>query len=87
MPTVVIARHVRKTPRWKRKSDRSRRPSGCNRPHPEAFDVSQETLATHELYGLERGATGGFGWQCLVARRLVERGVRFVEAHRYGLVE
>src|SRR5690606_258078 len=31
------------------------------------------------LYGLERGQTTGFGWQCLVARRLVERGVRFVE--------
>jgi uncharacterized protein (DUF1501 family) len=31
------------------------------------------------LYGLERGRTTGFAWQCLMARRLVERGVRFVE--------
>jgi uncharacterized protein (DUF1501 family) len=31
------------------------------------------------LYGLERGATTGFAWQCLVARRLAERGVRFIE--------
>jgi hypothetical protein len=46
---------------------------------PEAFDVSAETDATLRLYGLERGSTAGFAWQCLVARRLVERGVRFVE--------
>jgi len=46
---------------------------------PAAFDLSQERDATLRLYGLQRGNTGGFGWQCLVARRLVERGVRFVE--------
>ncbi|MCB1095710.1 MAG: DUF1501 domain-containing protein [Verrucomicrobiae bacterium] len=46
---------------------------------PDVFDFSKETNATHALYGLERGATTGFGWQCLAARRLVERGVRFVE--------
>jgi uncharacterized protein (DUF1501 family) len=46
---------------------------------PEVFDLSKETDATLRLYGLERGGTQGFGWQCLVARRLAERGVRFVE--------
>jgi Protein of unknown function (DUF1501) len=46
---------------------------------PEAFDLSKETDETLSLYGLERGSTKGFAWQCLVARRLVERGVRFVE--------
>ena len=46
---------------------------------PEAFDLSRETDATHRLYGMERGARFGFGWQCLVARRLIERDVRFVE--------
>ena len=46
---------------------------------PEAFDVNQETDATHRLYGLKRGETSSFGWQCLVARRLAERGVRFIE--------
>jgi hypothetical protein len=46
---------------------------------PEVFDLSQETDSTLKLYGLERGGTSGFGWQCLVARRLAERGVRFVE--------
>jgi len=46
---------------------------------PDAFDLSKETDATHELYGLERGSTKGFAWQCLIARRLAERGVRFIE--------
>jgi hypothetical protein len=46
---------------------------------PEALDISRETDATLALYGLERGSTKGFAWQCLAARRLVERGVRFVE--------
>ncbi len=46
---------------------------------PEAFDLSRESGETLALYGLKRGATQGYGWQCLVARRLVERGVRFVE--------
>ncbi len=46
---------------------------------PEAFDVGQEDDATLAMYGLERGKGEGFGWQCLVARRLAERGVRFIE--------
>ncbi len=46
---------------------------------PDAFDLSRESDATLQLYGLERGSTKGFAWQCLVARRLAERGVRFVE--------
>ena len=46
---------------------------------PEAFDFSRETAAAHSLYGLEHGQTNGFGWQCLAARRLAERGVRFIE--------
>lgn len=46
---------------------------------PEVFDVSHEDDRTLALYGLKRGQTEGFGWQCLVARRLAERGVRFVE--------
>jgi hypothetical protein len=46
---------------------------------PEAFDISKESDATLKLYGLEHHGTTGFGWQCLVARRLAERGVRFIE--------
>ncbi|GAB5406994.1 MAG: DUF1501 domain-containing protein [Aureliella sp.] len=49
---------------------------------PEAFDVDAEPEHIHKLYGLDRKTKGpgaDFGWQCLVARRLVERGVRFIE--------
>jgi hypothetical protein len=46
---------------------------------PEVFDLSREDDATLALYGLPRGGTQGFAWQCLVARRLAERGVRFIE--------
>ena len=46
---------------------------------PEAFDVGKENDATLAMYGLKRGESEGFGWQCLVARRLAERGVRFIE--------
>ncbi len=51
---------------------------------PEALDLSRESDATLGLYGLQRGQADGFGWQCLVARRLVERGVRFVELIHTG---
>jgi len=46
---------------------------------PDAFDVGQESDQTLDMYGLKRGISEGFGWQCLVARRLAERGVRFIE--------
>ena len=46
---------------------------------PEAFDLSAEPDSIHQLYGLPRGSTKGFAWQCLIARRLAERGVRFIE--------
>jgi hypothetical protein len=46
---------------------------------PEIFDFRKESDATLNLYGLKRGQTNGFGWQCLVARRMAERGVRFIE--------
>jgi hypothetical protein len=46
---------------------------------PEALDLSKETKATQELYGVGAPATDNFGRQCLLARRMVEAGVRFVE--------
>jgi hypothetical protein len=46
---------------------------------PEAFDLSKESDETLDLYGLKRGQADGFAWQCLIARRLAERGVRFIE--------
>lgn len=45
----------------------------------EALDIAQETAATHRMYGLDEPATQEYGARCLIARRLVERGVRFVQ--------
>jgi hypothetical protein len=47
----------------------------------EALDLSQETEATRRMYGLDEDATKEFGARCLIARRLVERGVRFVQIY------
>jgi Protein of unknown function (DUF1501) len=46
---------------------------------PEAFDLGRETDATRRLYGLDETATEDFGRRCLLGRRLLERGVRFVQ--------
>jgi hypothetical protein len=48
---------------------------------PEAVDLSKESEATRKLYGLDEEATAKFGANCLLARRLVERGVRFIELY------
>lgn len=45
----------------------------------DALDVSRETAEVHRLYGLDNDATREYGTRCLIARRLVERGVRFVQ--------
>ena len=45
----------------------------------EALDITKETKATQEMYGLNDNATRDYGTRCLIARRLVERGVRFVQ--------
>ncbi len=46
---------------------------------PEAVSVNSESEATRRLYGLDDAVTAGFGRNCLLARRLLERGVRFVQ--------
>lgn len=48
---------------------------------PEAVDLSTESEATKALYGMDQKETEGFGRQCLMARRLAERGVRFVQIY------
>ena len=58
------------------------RMQGCA---PEAVDLSPRTAATQKLYGLDNPVTEPFGRQCLMARRLVERGVRFVQLYHGGL--
>jgi Protein of unknown function (DUF1501) len=50
----------------------------------EALDISKETSATHKLYGLDDPLTQEYGTRCLLARRLVERGVRFVQLFHAG---
>jgi hypothetical protein len=54
---------------------------------PDVLSIEKESPATQKLYGLDREETRDFGWQCLLARRLSERGVRFVQAtHSTGAV-
>jgi hypothetical protein len=48
---------------------------------PELLDLSQETEATTKLYGLDHPETAGLGRNCLLARRMIERGVRFVQVY------
>jgi hypothetical protein len=51
---------------------------------PEAVDLSKETDETKRLYGLDQPVTEKFGRKCLIARRLIERGVRFVQVYSGG---
>jgi hypothetical protein len=52
---------------------------------PEALDLAAESQGTHQLYGTDDKRTAAFGRQCLLARRLAERGVRFIQCtHREG---
>jgi hypothetical protein len=51
---------------------------------PEAVDLTKENPKTLEMYGLGKQPTDEFGRNCLVARRLVERGVRFVQLYSGG---
>jgi hypothetical protein len=51
---------------------------------PEAVDFTQESPETISLYGIDRHETADFGRKCLLARRLVERGVRFIQIYSGG---
>jgi hypothetical protein len=52
---------------------------------PESLDLDRESKETHRLYGTDDEPTSAFGRQCLLARRLAERGVRFIQCtHREG---
>ncbi len=51
---------------------------------PEAIDFADESLATQQMYGLDDKLCGDFARRCLMARRLVERGVRFVQLYSGG---
>jgi hypothetical protein len=51
---------------------------------PEVMDISKETAETQKLYGLDNPTTAPYGRTCLIARRLSERGVRFVQVYDGG---
>src|SRR3984893_6858001 len=51
---------------------------------PEVLDLSGESAETRRLYGLDNTATADYGRRCLLARRLVEKGVRFVQIFLNG---
>ncbi|HUF62967.1 MAG TPA: DUF1501 domain-containing protein [Verrucomicrobiales bacterium] len=51
---------------------------------PEVMDISREPAPVRRLYGLDRKVTEGFGTQCLMARRLAEAGVRFIQVTHRG---
>jgi hypothetical protein len=51
---------------------------------PEAVDLKQETQKTLDMYGVDKPRTDDFGRRCLIARRLVERGVRFIQLYSGG---
>ena len=53
--------------------------NGMMRSAPPLFDLSNESESTLTMYGVEPGDNASFGYQCLVARRMIERGVRVVE--------
>ncbi|WP_437222866.1 DUF1501 domain-containing protein [Planctomicrobium sp. SH661] len=48
---------------------------------PEAVDLTEESAQTHQLYGTDQNETEAFGRMCLLSRRLVERGVRFIQLY------
>src|SRR5262249_25785627 len=52
----------------------------------DALDISKESAATREQYGIGREPTDSYGRRCLIARRLVERGVRFVQLYINGQI-
>jgi uncharacterized protein DUF1501 len=58
------------------------RMQGCA---PQAIDINNESEATKKLYGMDEPITEPFGRQCLLARRLVEHGVRFVQVFQGGM--
>ena len=79
MPSSTITIRI-----WRRASTPSNLAFRMQVKAPEAFEVEKESEETKKLYGLDNEVTRDFGWQCLLARRLSERGVRFVQcSHSY----
>ena len=78
---AAIAATARRTAGSARGSSRSSWRSACRCRPPRPSTSAAEPESVRRLYGLHQPHTEGFGRQCLIARRLVERGVRFVQLH------
>ena len=75
----ATARATPKTLRLTRASGTTSLLRGCNSRPAEVLDLQKESEATKKMYGLDNPVTAGYGIRCLMARRLVEAGVRFVQ--------
>ena len=73
-----------RTPSWRPASPATSWPSACRRTPRRRSIWRSETAETQRLYGLDDPRTERFGRRCLLARRLVERGVRFVQVYSGG---
>ena len=92
--STACARRTRTTwpPRRQLRAGRAGSPatswrSGCSSSAPEAVDFCRESAETLALYGIDQPRTADFGRKCLIARRLVERGVRFVQIYSGGAAQ
>ena len=83
--TRAIASRASTTPTSPHASPATSWPTRCrHRRAPEAIDLDSEDEGTKNLYGLDQAPTEDFGRKCLLARRLVERGVRFIQVYSGG---
>ena len=78
-PTATTSTAGRATPSWRRGCGRSRRPTACRRRRRRRSTCRRRPTRRWSSTACSAAATTGFAWQCLVARRLAERGVRFIE--------
>ena len=74
-PTIPICRRASPVTNWRTR---------CKPPHPRWWTCTRRSAQTLSLYGVDKKQTEVFGRQCLLARRLVERGVRFVQLYSGG---
>src|SRR5438034_10242158 len=84
--TSRIGRSIRDSLTWMRGSRTMNWRRGLQITATDALDLSQESEQTKEMYGLNQEITASYGRRCLMARRLVERGVRFVQIYIEGQI-
>jgi len=85
-PIAIISRDIPARQTWKRASPVTNLPRGCRPPRRRRWISQEKAKATKKLYGLDEPVTREYGTRCLIARRLVERGVRFVQLFVNGQI-